>query len=77
MNFTSRRQKKEREIMEEHVGYAEGSVKEYLNIKRSSKDRCCTVIFCLYMLILIMLSGLGFFYGNFDLIGAFVVGEDN
>jgi hypothetical protein len=63
--------------MEEHVGYAEGSVKEYLNIKRSSKDRCCTVMFCLYMLVLIMLAGLGFFYGNFSLIGTFVEAEES
>ena len=58
--------------MEEHVGYAEGSIREYLNIKRTSKDRCCTVFFCLYMLVLIMLAGLGFFYGNFTQIGTFV-----
>ena len=58
--------------MEENVGYAEGSVREYLNIKRTSKDRCCLVLFVIYMLIVLILAGIGFFYGNFTEIGTFL-----
>jgi hypothetical protein len=72
MKYASHREKKEREVLEENVGYAEGSIREYLNIKRTSKDRCCTVFFCLYMVVLIILTGIGFFYGNFSKIGIFL-----
>jgi hypothetical protein len=55
------------------VGYAEGSLREYLNIKRSSKDKCCLVILFMYLAAWVIFAGVGFFFGNFSKIGTFVV----
>lgn len=72
MNYPSSREKKDREIMEENVGYAEGSIREYLNIKRTSKDKCCLVFFCIYIAIFGIFAAVGFFFGNFSKIGTFL-----
>ena len=54
------------------MGYAEGSIREYLNIKRTSKDKCCLVIFFIYITIFAIIAGIGFFFGNFNNIGKFL-----
>ena len=58
--------------MEENVGYAEGSIREYLNIKRSSKDKCCAVIFGIYVCAFGIFIGIGLFFGNIGNIGTFI-----
>jgi hypothetical protein len=72
MYFSSRRRKEERAILEENVDYPEATVKEYLNMRRTTKDKCCLVTFCLYAVAIIILLGLAFFYGNYSNIGIFV-----
>ena len=54
------------------MGYAEGSIKEYLNIKRTNKDKCCLVIFFIYIIVFLIMAGIGFFFGNFGNIGTFL-----
>lgn len=54
------------------VDQPEPTLREYLNMKRSSKNKCCLVFFCIYMLIVLMITGLALFYGNYSLLGVLI-----
>lgn len=41
-------------------------------MRRTTKDKCCLVTFCLYSFAIVIIIGLGFFFGNYSNIGTFV-----
>ena len=77
MYFSSRRRKEDQDVLEDNVNYPEATVKEYLNLRRSTKDKCCLVSLCMSVLVTIMLMGIGLFYGNYTNIGIFVNSSGN
>lgn len=56
------------------VVYPDATIREYLNMKRTTKDKGCLIIFILYSFALIILMGIGFFYGNYNAFGIFING---
>lgn len=41
-------------------------------MRRITKDKCCLIIFLFYSLALVVMMGIGFFYGNYNDLGYFV-----
>ena len=56
----------------EAAAYPDATIREYLNMKRTTRDKGCLIIFLLYCLGLIIMMGIGFFYGNYTAFGIFV-----
>ena len=56
------------------VVYPDATIREYLNMKRTTKDKGCLIIFLLYCMALIIMMGIGFFYGNYNSFGIFING---
>lgn len=46
-------------------------------MKRITKDKGCLILFLLYGLALVVMMGIGFFYGNYNDLGNFVNGNVN
>lgn len=47
------------------------AIQELLNMRRVTKDKGCLIIFLFYCLGLIIMMGIGFFYGNYYYLGYF------
>lgn len=47
------------------------AIQELLNMRRVTKDKACLIIFLLYCLGLVIMMGIGFFYGNYSYLGYF------
>jgi hypothetical protein len=43
-------------------------------MRRITKDKGCLIIFLIYSLALVIMMGMGFFYGNYGHIGKFIAG---
>lgn len=56
----------------DNVVYPDATIREYLNMKRVTKDKGCLIVFLLYCMALIIMMGIGFFYGNYRAFGVFV-----
>lgn len=49
--------------------YPDATIREYLNMKRITKDKGCLIVFILYCIALVIMMGIGFFYGNYASLG--------
>ena len=54
------------------VVYQNSVIREFLNMRRVTKDKGCLIIFLMYCLALVVMMGIGFFYGNYSKLGVFV-----
>lgn len=73
MYISARRQREEKnEMLEESISYPQASIREYLNVRRVTKDKCCLISFCSCLFLALLILGLAFFYGNYSKIGVFV-----
>ena len=52
--------------------YPDATIREYLNMKRITKDKGCLIIFILYCIGLTIMMGIGFFFGNYSSLGVTV-----
>lgn len=61
-----------KQLPETTVIYGNSSIREFLNMRRITKDKGCLILFIMYSLALVIMMGIGFFYGNYSDLGKFV-----
>lgn len=64
----------EKTIIQHSLTYPDATIREYLNMRRATKDKFCLIIFLLYSFGMVIMLGVGFFYGNYNTIGIFTNG---